>query len=130
MRCRLVHVPLAGVFALQLGEQAVLGPAQFGTHCVPNWKSLKKSLHVAQVVLFKALTKIRRQLFGRQRQQRLAIRHTRRTALLKLHDVPSHLPASVHLNDIHRPQHTTAWWLYGKWHNFHLEIEKYSVHGD
>jgi len=37
-----------------------MGPAQFGTHRVPNWESFKKCPHVAQVPFVKAFAKHRR----------------------------------------------------------------------
>ena len=35
-----VHVPLARGFVIHARQQAVVRPAQFGTHCVPNWEAL------------------------------------------------------------------------------------------
>ena len=35
---RLVHIPLACAVAIDPQEHAVMGPAQFATHCVPYWK--------------------------------------------------------------------------------------------
>ena len=36
--------PLAGLGVGHAHEHPVMGPAQFVTHCVTNWKSCKKSI--------------------------------------------------------------------------------------
>jgi hypothetical protein len=38
-------------------------PAQFGTHCVPNWEGLVESPHIAQISLIKALPKLYGEMF-------------------------------------------------------------------
>jgi hypothetical protein len=48
---------MAGVWGFYPQKCAVMGPAQFGTHCVPNWKRLIKVPHVAQVAFIKAFPK-------------------------------------------------------------------------
>ena len=65
---RFSHVPLARLGTIHAGEQAVVRPAQFGTHCVPNWKGLKKRPHVAQVALIKALAELGSELLGQHGQ--------------------------------------------------------------
>jgi ABC-type nitrate/sulfonate/bicarbonate transport system ATPase subunit len=97
---RFVHVPQASRILLHTGEQTIVCPTQFGTHCVPIWESAEKGPHVAQIALIKARAELTRQLSGQGRQQRLAIAGAHLPALLEFDDVATEFPAGFHLNHI------------------------------
>jgi hypothetical protein len=85
-----------------------VGPAQFGTHCVPNREALKKRPHVTQVALIETLAELLRQHLPQLRQKPLAVARTGLAALLELDDMPTDLPTGLHLHLVHMAQHLLA----------------------
>jgi hypothetical protein len=81
-----------------------MGPAQFATHCVTNWKCFIKQSHIPQVGYIEAFPELMGETFRQCRQQSLPVRRPRLTALFELHDVPPYFPASPDLHHIHGAQ--------------------------
>ena len=69
-------VKLTGLVILYPHEETVMGPAQFGTQCVPNWKHHIKLTHGTQISGSKSLPKLRSQLLRKEIQKLLAISRT------------------------------------------------------
>lgn len=82
-----------------------MGPAQFETQCVSNWKRLIKQSHFSQISLVEALAKFRRQHVRQRCQQLLPILRPPSPFLLEFHNMPADLPAGLYLNCINRSQH-------------------------
>ena len=78
-----------------------MGPAQFRTQCVANWKGQKEPTHMTQIGHIEAPAKLRRQHTRQRWQQLLAIRRTRLATLLELDNMSADLPACFDLNDVH-----------------------------
>jgi hypothetical protein len=108
LRSGFVHVPVTGFRVCDTQQGPVMGPAQFGTHCVPNRKTLEKGAHVAQVALVKAFAEIAGQRRGQARQQSHAIGRAGGAGLLELDDVAPDFPAGLHLHHVHRAQRALA----------------------
>lgn len=79
-------------------------PCQFVTQCVPNWKSLEKPSHVAQIACVKTRAELQRQRFGQPDHELRPIRCTLRSTLLELHDMPADFPTGLYLHRIHGAQ--------------------------
>ncbi len=77
-----------------------MGPAQFMTQCVTNWKSLIKEAHVPEVRDVKASPELSGERPSQGLQQLTPIFRPRQSTLLKLDDVATDLPAGLHLNGI------------------------------
>jgi len=97
----LVHIPLASSRGIHAEENAVVGPAQFGTQCVPIRECRVEGPHVSEITLVEALAKLGGELGGNVCQHRLAIRRAGLAALLRLNDMPTDNPAGAHLHNIH-----------------------------
>jgi len=89
-----------------------VGPAQFGTQCVPNWKCLKESPHIAQIPLIKTLAEFRCQFPSQAAEKMRAVFCSGCTALLKFNNMPSHFPSCAHLYNINRAQRLPVCLLY------------------
>lgn len=69
-------------------------PAQFGTHCVPNWKTLEKQAHVPQVALIKTSPELSRQTLGKYSQLLCAIGSARLPLLFVLDNQAANFPVA------------------------------------
>src|SRR5205807_8921336 len=77
-------------------------PTQCVTQCVTIRKCLIEKPHIPEVRNVKSLPKLMGQAIRETRQQFCSVLCTIRTFLFEPNDVAAHLPASAHLNDIHR----------------------------
>jgi hypothetical protein len=102
------HVPLPRLGAVNAQQQAVVRPAQFVTQCVTNWKGVVKQAHVTQVGRIKPPAKLAGEGLRQLGQQPFAVGSACLASLLKIHNVPPHLPTGLHLHHVHSTQRLLA----------------------
>ncbi|MNC51529.1 hypothetical protein D3C75_1008240 [compost metagenome] len=82
-----------------------MGPAQFVTQCVTNWERLVEQAHIPKVGGVEALAEFRCKYLGQGRKQLFSIPRPPGSFLLEFDNMPTDLPAALHLNGINRAQH-------------------------
>ena len=80
-----------------------MGPTQFMTQCVTNWKGLIKQPHISQIGDVEASPELRGQAPRQGLQQPGPIFRPGRSALFEFDDMPADLPAGLYLNGIDSP---------------------------
>jgi hypothetical protein len=99
-----VHVPMARIIIFDTEQYPVMGPTQFVTQCVTDWKRLIKESHVAQIRSIKPFPEPRREHLRQRRQQLCSVDRSFGSSLLEFDDVPADLPAGLDLEGIHGSQ--------------------------
>jgi hypothetical protein len=94
------RAPPARVNRSRPQQGAVVGPAQFTTQCVVNWKSHIKAANMAQVAHVKSFAEFGCQRLCQFGQQSLTVDGARSSSLLELNVMAAYLPASLHLDGI------------------------------
>lgn len=97
---RFVHIPEACRLGFDPQKGAVMGPTQFVTQCVTDWKCLIKQTHVAQIGGIGTPPEFRRQRFGQPGDKACAVACTVCAMLLELDDMAADFPARAHLDGI------------------------------
>jgi len=75
---------------------AIVCPAQFGTHCVPNWEAQIKCTHIAKISNVKTFTELLRQSVGKLLQLLLAIGCAAVALLFMFDNQAADLPITLH----------------------------------
>ena len=94
LNCK-IHVLLTLLLILYFAQHAVMGPAQFLTHCVKNWKCHVKPAHIGQVGVIKAFPKLNHKIAGKIFQHLFPIGSPRGTFLLIFNNQTTNIPVQL-----------------------------------